>query len=461
MKPANYQTPKNTRGGKNALAQTLRRAFQPLSEDLACAALMAKPSGNQIICVAPSNCPTFDQLESKIRDILNDPAMAEAQPKALIMRENRLWERLRARQSKLLNTLAQAQPLVDQGLLTEIKLLAGHAQAMANQFAGELSTYALVGSRVRDHYSPQSDIDLLVIFDDTGRGEAGAIERKQQILDTLCDTMKPRCEQSGITRKISFAVYRMTDMCAAIHDSRPILVTMVADGVPLLDTGLFTAWQRVIARGKMPPSKFASESLLTAATQRLCEAEEKLSSALADDAYYAVLNSVHALLMAWGEPPPIPLMLSEVARHILIDTLNLLSMDDLSVIDDLVRVHKSIEREPEASWDDYFSPDIMHRSRQLVEACEQRLLSALILGAVHRTAALLSPTSWAPGTSPTWRAAFDQQEPALARAIDTPLTELLKLADHALQETCSLNDWNACNRLGDAIESEIRRAEFV
>jgi hypothetical protein len=44
MKPANYQTPKNTRGGKNALAQTLRRAFQPLSEDLACAALMAKPS---------------------------------------------------------------------------------------------------------------------------------------------------------------------------------------------------------------------------------------------------------------------------------------------------------------------------------------------------------------------------------------------------------------------------------
>lgn len=415
MQLNDYQTQQTPNDLKSReLEKIIGSDLKRLSSELNGVTMHQSPTSAHILVIVRDQSTQFEKVESAIRKQIEAHNAANQQKvQALVMRQTRLWERLRARQNQLVSLIALGEVLFDDGLLSELRLLIKHANTIQAQFPTYFLSYALVGSRVRTTCTPVSDIDLLLVFDDTDASEADADQRRERMLEAAKESMIKLCQETSVSRKISVAVYRLTHLCEAVHDSRPIIVTMIADGVPIIDRSMFSAWQRLIGRGNIPPSRHACQSLMQASTERLAAAHEKLRSCITDDAYYAAVNAVQALLMAWGERPPIPSELSQEARSILASKLNLLNKEELGLIDELYELHKQAERGNESYQLCKDTMDLIRRGDQLVAECDRKLNQALCLGAIRQAATTFCQFPWSPDQSEYWLAEVHKSKPQI------------------------------------------------
>src|SRR3990172_12175890 len=179
--------------------------------------------------------------------------------------------------------------------------------ALANKFKEDVlkryknivKAIVLFGSFTRGDFHEKSDIDMLVIIDDVMARLTP--EMKDDLDDRLYDIAKKISE--SMTVQPAWMLSEFWDMARIGH---PLLFTIVRDGWALYDTGFFVPVRKLLELGKIPTTLEAVEKFMETAPQKINRVETAKLYMVAEDLYYAMLNSAQAVLMYFGQNPPSP-----------------------------------------------------------------------------------------------------------------------------------------------------------
>lgn len=164
-------------------------------------------------------------------------------------------------------------------------------------FPGIIKSIVLFGSAQKKTMTPKSDIDILIIVDDTSiTPNRKFIDWYNMELALLIRKYDPRLHVTTVT---------LSTFWENVRVGEPIVINVLRYGIPLIDTGYFEPLQFLLERGRIRPSEEAIYNALTRAPMHLNRANTRILGSIVDF-YWLMVDSAHAALMAYGKVPPSP-----------------------------------------------------------------------------------------------------------------------------------------------------------
>ncbi len=187
------------------------------------------------------------------------------------------------------------------------------AQRFANSLKKELNEFLIgvvvFGSSVRKETTHRSDIDVLVIIDDTTTVLTDSIiEGYRIIVENLMNKISTKLHVTSMT---------FTSYWEHVRNGDPILVNILRDGVALLDTGFFQPVQELLKQGRVRPSEESIWRYYGRAPRTLLNSRWHVLQATLD-LYWGVIDAAHAALMRANQIPPNPNHVAEMLNKVFV-----------------------------------------------------------------------------------------------------------------------------------------------
>jgi uncharacterized protein (UPF0332 family)/predicted nucleotidyltransferase len=284
------------------------------------------------------------ELKDKLTAIMNNIAQEidkNLTPQAVILSE--LWQNCYDGKYELLQLIALSAPIFDRGMLAAIKIAEVHKTMILKKFEKYIVSYVLAGSLVQGRATHTSDIDVWIVIDDTDVKKMTRAELKDKLRAIIIGMGIEAGELTGIKNKLNIQVYILTDFWDSLREANPIIFTLLRDGVPFYDRGIFMAWKQLLRMGKIKPSAEAIDMFMGSGEQMLKRVELKLRDIGMEDIYYAILTPSQAALMLHGVPPPAPKETATLMREIFVQKEKLLEEKFVKILEKVIDVRKTIE----------------------------------------------------------------------------------------------------------------------
>lgn len=173
------------------------------------------------------------------------------------------------------------------------------AAAAREKFGKYIKSVIVMGSFARGDFKPTSDIDTLVIIDDTVSNEPVDEAMRRKLNGQLQEMA------SKIDKDIHIQLHMITEFWEFIREGDAIFFNYLRNGSVVFDAGFFRPMQRLLRAGLIRPSREAIFKSLDGATSYINRMEQYYEYAL-ERMYRAITWSANAFLMAAGMPPAEP-----------------------------------------------------------------------------------------------------------------------------------------------------------
>ncbi len=299
-----------------------------------------------LVLVDDSDSKTMSKLElkDKLTAIIAsigteiDPNIT---PQTLILSE--LWQNCFDAKYELLQLIALSAPIYDTGMLQAIKIAEVHKTMVLKKFEKYIVSYVLAGSLVQGKATQSSDIDVWIVIDDTDVKKMTRAELKDKLRAIIIGMGIEAGELTGIKNKINIQVYILTDFWDSLREANPVIFTLLRDGVPFFDRGIFMPWKQLLKMGKIKPSAEAIDIFMGSGEQVIRRVQLKLNEVGMEDIYYALLTPSQAALMLYGVAPPSPKETGSLMRDIFVHKEKLLEDKFVKMLERVVEIRKAIE----------------------------------------------------------------------------------------------------------------------
>jgi len=198
-----------------------------------------------------------------------------------------------------------------------------------------IKTIFIFGSYLRKDFTKESDLDILVLLDDTKMRITE--EFKDSVADYLYNVAKDIDKRLHVQPP-----WTVTEFWDMVRISHPLLLTILRDGWALYDQGFFIPMKKLLERGKIPASLEAVELLMASAPKKIERAKTVKLYQVTEDCYYAMLNSSQAVLMYLGKPVPDPKNTPKAVKEYLVDS-KLLNKKYFDILEDILKFRKDVE----------------------------------------------------------------------------------------------------------------------
>lgn len=203
------------------------------------------------------------------------------------------------------------------------------------KYKDKIKCIVVMGSVVRDEFKPKSDIDVFIVADDTDKPME--FEEKQKMDGDILNIAKE------VSPNISFQpLYTLTEFVDYARIGHPIIYNFIKEGHAVFDIGFFTPFQRLLKQGRIPMTREAIETYMDDAPKKLMRAKTVKLLMLAEDCFYAMLNSAQAVLMFLGVEPPVPNKAYEEVKKYLVEP-GLLEPEYGEQLKEIIDIRKKIE----------------------------------------------------------------------------------------------------------------------
>ncbi|MBR9679862.1 MAG: hypothetical protein GOU99_02325 [Candidatus Altiarchaeota archaeon] len=176
------------------------------------------------------------------------------------------------------------------------------------KLGGMIKGIAVIGSLARDDYRPTSDIDMLVIIDDTQRDVPG--ELKEKIIAMLNDMAKK------VDKKLTVQVHTLTEIWDFLKEGDTIIYNFFRHMKPIYDAGIIKPLKRLLESGEVRPTKEAMMKAVEGSDVYMKKIEQYLEW-IVERMYRVVTWMGNAYIMSVGKepasPPEIPIILKRFA----------------------------------------------------------------------------------------------------------------------------------------------------
>ncbi len=285
-----------------------------------------------------------EELNTKLSSIINQIAKdidKNLDPQTMIISD--LWQSCFDAKYDLLETIALSAPVYDKGMLSAIKIAEVHKTMAIKKFEKYIVCYVLAGSLVQGKATPESDIDVFIVIDDTDVKKMTRAELKDKLRAIIIDMGLQAGQMTGIKNKLNIQVYILTDFWDNIKEANPIIFTFLRDGIPFYDRGIFMPWKQLLKMGKIKPSAEAIDMYMHSGEQMLKQIKMKIRDIGMEDTFYAILTPSQAALMMYGIPPPTPKETPEVMREIFVKKEKMLEDKYVKLLEANIKARKELE----------------------------------------------------------------------------------------------------------------------
>jgi uncharacterized protein (UPF0332 family)/predicted nucleotidyltransferase len=308
-----------------------------------------KPGANDInvlVLIDDSDSQKMTKLELKDKLTVIIAKIAteidpNLKPETLILSE--LWQSCYDCKYDLLQEIALSAPVYDTGMLAAIKIAEIHKTMVLKKFEKYIVSYVLAGSLVRGQAKKTSDIDVWIVIDDTDVKKMTRAELKDKLRAIIISMGYEAGQITGIQNKINIQVYILTDFWDSLKEANPIIFTLLRDGVPFFDRGMFMPWKQLLRMGKIKPSAEAIDMFMSSGEQMLKRVEMKIKDIGMEDIYYAILTPSQAALMMYGIAPPAPKETAQLLREIFVKKEKMLEEKWVDILEHVLEVRKGLE----------------------------------------------------------------------------------------------------------------------
>ncbi len=320
-----------------------------------------------------------EELHVKISEIISKIAKdIDEKLNPEIMLTSELTEACYDGKEEVLQMIAMAAPVYDpKDMLAAIKISEVHKRMVLKKFEKYIVSYVAAGSLFRGEKS--NDIDVYVIIDDTDVKKMSRAELKDKLRAIIIGMGMEASKLTGVKKQFHIQTYILTDFWDNIKDANPVIFTLLRDGVPLYDRGVFMPWKLLLNMGRIKPSPEAIDMGLDVGERLVQRAKQKLLSVLGEDLYYAVLNPAQAALMLYGIPPPTPKETIKLLNDIFVKKEKLLEKKYVDTLENIRTAYKNIEhgkvtKVTGKEIDDLLkgAEDYLKRIKQLFKTIEER-----------------------------------------------------------------------------------------
>jgi len=242
----------------------------------------------------------------------------------------------------IINMIANSGIFFDRGLLSALKVSELHKNMVVRKFEKYVVSYIAVGSLFRGDAAP-NDIDVAVVIDDTDVKKMSRYELRDKLRGIIINYGYEAGQIAGVKADFHIQTYILTDFWENIKDANPVIFTMLRDGVPLYDRGVFMPWKLLLQMGRIKPSPEAIDMNMEVGDKLIQRTKQKLLSVVGEDLFYAVMNPTQAALMLYGLPPPTPKEAVKLMEEIYVKKEKLLEKKYIDILENIRKKFKEIE----------------------------------------------------------------------------------------------------------------------
>jgi uncharacterized protein (UPF0332 family) len=172
--------------------------------------------------------------------------------------------------------------------------------------------------------------------------------------------------------------YLLTEFWNMVRIGHPIVFNFIREGVPVFDKDIFLPIKRLLQMGEIKPSKEAVEKYIDRAPKRIKRVENAKMYMVAEDCYYAMLESLQAVLMFLGKTPPRPSDAADAMRKTLVE-MNLVKPEYADWLEGVIDRRKDVEHKhlkniPGPELDDWID-----KSKKFVKEMQKTLVRIEVL----------------------------------------------------------------------------------
>lgn len=208
-------------------------------------------------------------------------------------------------------------------------------EEVLKKYGNKIKCIVMMGSVAREDFKPKSDIDLFIVADDTEKPMD--FDEKTKMDGDILDIAKK------ISPNLSFQpLYTLTEFMDYARIGHPIIYNFIKEGQAVFDAGFFTPFQRLLQQGRIPMTREAIETYMDGAPKKLLRAKTVKLLMLAEDCFYAILNSAQAVLMFMGVEPPVPNKAYDEVRKYLVEP-GILEQSYADDLKEIIEIRKKIE----------------------------------------------------------------------------------------------------------------------
>lgn len=254
-----------------------------------------------------------------------------------------VWQDYYDGNSEKTQEVVQSAPVYDSGMLSALKVTDVHKRMVLDRFEKYIVSYVLAGSLVQGKATPESDIDVFLVIDDTDVKKMSRAELKDKLRAIIVGMASEASQAVGVKNKLNVQVYILTDFWDMIKQANPIIFTFLRDGVPLYDRGIFMAWKQLLKMGRIKPSPEAIDMFMNTGSQMMKKINKKLKEIAMEDFFWATITSSQAAIMLYGLPPPTPKETPNVLQDIFVEKEGFLDKEDIETVKEVLKIRKDLE----------------------------------------------------------------------------------------------------------------------
>lgn len=287
---------------------------------------------------------TKEELKTKLSTIIFQMAQEidkNLQPQTVILSE--LWQSCYDCKYDILRQIAMSAPVYDTGMMAAIKISELHKSMVLKKFEKYIVSYVLAGSLTRGQATKTSDIDVFIVIDDTDVKKMTRAELKDKLRAIILSMGYEAGQMTGIQNKINIQVYILTDFWDSLKEANPVIFTLLRDGVPFYDRGIFMPWKQLLRMGRIKPSAEAIDMFMSSGEQMLKRVELKIKDIGMEDIYYAILTPSQAAVMMYGMAPPAPRETAQLMEEIFVKKEKIFDKKLVDILDYAIKVRKELE----------------------------------------------------------------------------------------------------------------------
>ncbi len=252
----------------------------------------------------------------------------------------------------------------------DLELAKKFAQQVLKKFRPYIVSIVVMGSVVRKEAKESSDIDIFLILNDATQ------KLTQEVIANI------DAEINKIAKEISERIsvqpsYTLTEFWDYVRQGHPIIYNFIKEGIPLYGEEFFVPIKKLLEMGKITPTREAIQKYIESAPKKLMRAKAVKLLMIAEDCYYAMIDTAQAVLMFMGIEPPVPSKVADALENYLVKP-GLIEKKYADWVREIVELRKKIEHRELTEVSGSFVDEWLRRAEEFVN----KML--LILGALEQ-----------------------------------------------------------------------------
>ncbi len=233
-----------------------------------------------------------------------------------------------------------------------VEIVEKFAKEALKKYGKHIKCIVMMGSVAREEFKSKSDIDVFVVIDDTSFKITPELQDKidndlEKIAESIPEAVIVKKDPETGKEEKTFLLsiqpsYTLTEFWDYARVCHPIIYNFIKEGIPVYDTGFFAPVKKLLAMGKIPATREAIESYMEGAPKKLMRAKTVKLLMLAEDCYYAMLNTTQAVLMFMGLAPPVPSKAYDDMKRFLVEP-GILEPEYAEWLKEIIDIRKKIE----------------------------------------------------------------------------------------------------------------------